>query len=130
MLRAGATIASAKLTRAVLLAAVLLLARAGALNAQGHAGACADCHVSRATAASGAPLWSTKHTSDGLPLFTLYHSRSFDALHTDIRQPDGVSRLCLGCHDGSYPGLRAGAKVFGSQDLVRSHLISCTCHNR
>ncbi len=92
---------------------------------------CGDCHLTddrdkvTATDKSGA-LWSTKHTADGLPTFKVYSSPSFDRLKTDIGQPDGTSKLCLGCHDGSYPGLRNRKAIFSGGDLARSHPVSFT----
>ncbi len=74
-------------------------------------------------------VWNSRHTADGVPTFTLYSSPSFDALRTDIGQPDGPSKLCLGCHDGSYTGSGAfagGAGVFGINDLANSHPVSFT----
>lgn len=97
---------------------------------------CHNCHVPHKAALPtdenaswGVPLWSTVQTSDGLPTFTLYSSATFNALGTDITQPDGASKLCLGCHDGSYiafsfmPGSKA---IFGPDDLANSHPISFT----
>ncbi len=91
---------------------------------------CGDCHVihqpddgtnSNATTQK----WSTKHTADGLSSFTLFSSPTFDALRTNIGQPDGSSKLCLGCHDGSYAGVE-GTSAFDPGDLARSHPISFT----
>ncbi len=98
---------------------------------------CFNCHVPHnagiegdADASWGVPLWSTRQTSDGLPTFQLYTSPTFDALNTDIGQPDGASKLCLGCHDGSYSGFHNEgdhtAETFEGDDLVRSHPISFT----
>ena len=96
---------------------------------------CANCHVPHQAGdptdpgAHGVPLWSNAQTADGLPTFTLYSSPSFDALGTDIGQPDGPSKLCLGCHDGSYavfayiPDTEA---IFGPDDLARTHPVSFT----
>ncbi len=89
---------------------------------------CSECHVMHRSAAEGAgadPLWSTANTADGLPVFTIYSSERFDALNTDIGQPDGASRLCLGCHDGSYGTMREGT-VFRPGDLAGSHPVSFT----
>ena len=73
------------------------------------------------------PLWSGDQTGDGLPTFSLYTSKTFDKLGTDIGQPDGASKLCLGCHDGSFSGINPeGTKVFRPADLARSHPISFT----
>ena len=112
----------------VCLVPALLLILAGT----GHAGhdklKCDECHATHrpdAVAFQPGEAWSTKHLTDGLPTFTLYSSRSFDALNTDISQPDGPSKLCLGCHDGSYPGI-TGRLKFGTGDLSRSHPVSFT----
>ena len=117
-----------------LVACLGLLVWAGAVQAAHSNTGCRDCHVPHKAATPddpaaswGVPLWSTAQTSDGLPNFTLYSSPSFDALATGITQPDGASKLCLGCHDGSYiafsfmPDSRA---IFGPTDLARSHPIS------
>jgi hypothetical protein len=89
-----------------------------------HAGLPTD-----ADASWGVPLWSTAQTSDGLPVFNLYSSKGFDALGTDIGQPDGASMLCLGCHDGSYVAfgfMPDSEAIFGVDDLTTSHPISFT----
>jgi len=94
---------------------------------------CLNCHAPHHAGnpddptSYGVPLWNDTNTKDGLPVFTLYSSKSFTALGTDIGQPDGSSKLCLGCHDGSYiafsfmPGSKA---IFGPNDLATSHPIS------
>ena len=77
----------------------------------------------------GVPLWSDAQTSDGLPVFTLYSSKTFNALATDIGQPDGPSKLCLGCHDGSYIAfsfMPESDAIFSPTDLANSHPISFT----
>ncbi|MDD4890786.1 MAG: cytochrome c3 family protein, partial [Phycisphaerae bacterium] len=94
---------------------------------------CGDCHVPHRALKStdpnaswGVPLWSPAQTSDGLPTFTLYSSPTFNALSTGITQPDGASKLCLGCHDGTYTGVSA-AHMFGAgkaMTLSESHPIS------
>lgn len=93
--------------------------------------ACADCHMpaggsGMAVGGMGSGEWSTRHTADGVPTFKLYSSPSFDALGTDIGQPDGASKVCLGCHDGSYPGVRNKGATFMFNDLSRTHPISFT----
>lgn len=111
-----------------LVAGAILLS--GADTEAGHADiGCAECHIGHSPGklASG-PLWSTQHTADGLPTFTLYNSPTFDALGTDISQPDGASRLCLGCHDGTGSGFGAdaGRLIFRAEDLAHSHPVSFT----
>jgi predicted CXXCH cytochrome family protein len=99
----------------------------------GHATlTCSDCHapiLRDRDAYSVAPVWNPFRSSDNLPVFRLYRSPSFDRLGTDISQPDGASKLCLGCHDGSYTGPCSGCRNglrFSPDDLARSHPISFT----
>ena len=94
---------------------------------------CHNCHVphhaSQETDVDGSwgvPLWSNAQTSDGLPTFSIYTRKTFDALGTDIGQPDGASKLCLGCHDGSYSIVSTNADVNFGSDLTRSHPVSFT----
>lgn len=94
---------------------------------------CANCHVPHKSGdatdpdAYGVPLWSNAQLLDGLPTFDLYTSASLDA--TDVSQPSGPSKLCLGCHDGSYavfafiPDSQA---IFEPGDLASSHPVSFT----
>jgi hypothetical protein len=99
-----------------------------------HPQSCANCHVphnaAKATdpkASWGVPLWNTQYTSN-MPTFTLYSSPTFSALGTDIAQPNGSSKMCLGCHDGTYSTFQnspANPMNFGT-DLSTSHPISFT----
>ena len=114
----------------------LLLCAAADVQAAHSDYGCHNCHVPHKAAAAtdkgaswGVPLWSTAQTADATTTYTLYSSDTFDALGTDISQPDGPSKLCLGCHDGTYiafkfiPGTKA---IFGVNDLANSHPISFT----
>lgn len=58
---------------------------------------CIVCHTphNADTTVADAPLWNHEVTASA---FTVYGSATLDALPT---QPDGVSKLCLSCHDGS-----------------------------
>jgi predicted CXXCH cytochrome family protein len=114
--------------------AILALGASG-VQAAGHATlGCSSCHLPHhaalptdSAASWGVPLWNTANTSDGLPTFTLYSSDTFTPLATDISPPDGASKLCLGCHDGSYSGIKATSpRRFGMDDLAKSHPISFT----
>jgi len=89
---------------------------------------CGDCHVAHtpAEASGSGALWNLQHAEDGLPAFQLYSSPSFDALTTDIGQPDGPSKICLGCHDGSYQGLSGKRGVFSASSLAMTHPVSFT----
>jgi hypothetical protein len=89
---------------------------------------CGNCHVAHTPAETNGfgPLWNGEYAEDGLPAFQLYSSPSFDALGTDIGQPDGPSKICLGCHDGSYQGLYGKKSVFSTTSLAMTHPVSFT----
>ena len=112
--------------------AVILATQQGMLAVHSTLG-CSDCHLVHANGANTPtnkdPVWNTAQLADGLPTYTLYSSQTFNALNTDIGQPDGASRLCLGCHDGSYGDLNArdgGRLKFSPGDLANAHPISFT----
>jgi len=100
---------------------------------------CASCHVphkalpqdtvANGTAAYGVPLWNPAAVPT-ITSFTIYTSTTFDALATGITQPDGPSKLCLGCHDGGAYGLAAGILpthsygAGGGMSLTTTHPIS------
>lgn len=121
---------------------------------------CARCHVPHGAGrdasgadiagAFGVPLWSPERNVDGLKYtYNLYSSAKFDSFGTDIGQPDGASKMCLGCHDGSNnpyppgsPNVRTARRVFTNlnttptldgtgasttnNSLTRSHPVSFT----
>ncbi len=119
----------------ILAVAGLLIAASPALAAHSDHG-CFNCHVPHnaglegdENASWGVPLWSTAQLEDAaIPTYTLYSSPLFDSLGTDIGQPDGASKLCLGCHDGTYSHMHTESRIFdnAAEDLVRSHPISFT----
>lgn len=105
----------------------------GASMAAPHSDSCNKCHVPHNAgdpAALAIPLWNPASFTAPLATFTLYSSMKFDDLHTDIGQPDGASKVCLGCHDGSYSLFQdpmANQKnIIKPEDLGRSHPISFT----
>lgn len=100
---------------------------------------CNNCHVPHWAAPEsetdyGVPLWSPVQLADfpttGLKFtYTMYSSKGFDALNpVKSAQPDGPSKLCLGCHDGSYSRWSSATAnphtKFEASDLARSHPIS------
>ncbi len=117
----------------VLAGVAMLACPTGTLAAPHSDRRCSNCHVPHQAAPEtdpaaswGVPLWSTEQTADGLPTFTLYSSAKFDALGTDIGQPDGSSKLCLGCHDGSYDWVSTETMFTAETGLALSHPISFT----
>ncbi len=93
---------------------------------------CIVCHTPHHadTTVADSPLWNHEVTTS---TFTLYSSSTFNAAPF-TGQPDGVSKLCLSCHDGtvaldSWGGL--GGTVFSGghswiqgTDLSDDHPIS------
>ena len=57
---------------------------------------CVFCHTPHAAESQpGAPLWNRQLRN---ATYTIYESASIDA---SVGQPDGLSKLCLSCHDGA-----------------------------
>jgi predicted CXXCH cytochrome family protein len=114
----------------LLLCAAVLLWTVSELRASHSNGGCAQCHVTHNSAAnSDVPLWKGPNGLDAAPAFTVYSTPTFDALGTDIGQPDGASKLCLGCHDGSSKDISSNPDpklTFAPADLALSHPVSFT----
>ena len=76
----------------------------------------------------GVPLFSTAQTKDGLPTYDIYSSHWFDKYGITVGQPNGATKLCLGCHDGSYLyGIGHNIRmthIFHASDLKKSHPVS------
>ncbi len=103
---------------------------------------CAKCHIPHqaglptdAVASWGVPLWNTgtyngkairPAGSNGETTFTLYSSDTLPVqVSSTLTQPDGPSKLCLGCHDGTYFGGTTSPFAFAAADgLTRSHPLS------
>ncbi len=69
----------------------------GPVKATGESQICVFCHTPhKANTAAQAPLWN--RTLSTTSTYTLYTSDSMDAT---LDQPDGSSKLCLSCHDGT-----------------------------
>jgi hypothetical protein len=116
-----------------LLACMLLLTITGSALASHSSRGCFNCHVPHqanpvSSTDYGVPLWSSKYTSDGLKYtYTMYTSPGFVASGAVMSsQPDGASKLCLGCHDGSYSSVRNARRIFTQNSLASSHPISFT----
>jgi len=92
---------------------------------------CVACHTPHnAATIAEAPLWNHALTSK---TFALYTSPSLDAT---VAQPDGSSKLCLSCHDGTVALdsfgtttgtiFMSGSPAVGADDLGNDHPISFT----
>jgi predicted CXXCH cytochrome family protein len=95
---------------------------------------CSDCHASSVSPpAEGQPAqdqdrpelkWSTRYTAS-VPPMRVYSSHLTELLGLDISQPDGSSRVCVGCHAMSDKISRPENR-FGPDDLARTHPVSFT----
>lgn len=101
---------------------------------------CKVCHTphNASTVAGIVPLWNRTLTA---AVFTTYTNSTFQG-SASITQPDGPSRMCLGCHDGTvalnaFGGAPAGVPVFITDplysptvllgtDLTNDHPVSFT----
>ncbi|MFQ5448508.1 MAG: cytochrome c3 family protein [Saprospiraceae bacterium] len=95
---------------------------------------CVVCHTPHHAdlTVADAPLWNHEVTAS---TFTLYSSATFDG-SSSIGQPDGASKLCLSCHDGTvavenFGGTNNGNNYVGGNkmlgtDLSDDHPISFT----
>lgn len=93
---------------------------------------CVVCHTphNADNNVNGAPLWNHQVTTS---TFSVYTSSTFDAT---AGQPDGASKLCLSCHDGTVAIDNFGGKTTGTNfitggknfgtDLTNDHPVSFT----
>jgi len=93
---------------------------------------CNVCHTphNADVSVTDAPLWNHAVTNAS---FTVYSSATLDA--GPLGQPDGISKLCLSCHDGTVAidnfGSNAGGTFIGTgaeigTDLSDDHPVSFT----
>jgi len=76
---------------------------------------CLPCHTPHnASKVAAAPLWNHDETT---AVFILYDSDTLTA--PVVNQPSGVSKTCLGCHDGTV-ALNAFGGNTGSSEFLRS----------
>jgi predicted CXXCH cytochrome family protein len=80
---------------------------------------CVACHVPHAadTSVPGVQLWNHEVTKAS---FMLYASNSLDARPGE---PDGGSKLCLSCHDGSLAIDNFGSVTTGTQFMTGAALL-------
>lgn len=93
---------------------------------------CVVCHTphNANNTVNGAPLWNHEVTTTN---FSVYQSSTFDGT---AGQPDGASKLCLSCHDGTvaldnFGGKTSGTNYVGGEknfgtDLSNDHPVSFT----
>lgn len=82
---------------------------------------CIFCHTPHfAQAVTAAPLWNHKSTTAS---YTLYSSPTFSGASSQS-QPDGTSKLCLSCHDGTV-----AVDSFGVAGVLRSGGVTISSTN-
>ena len=73
---------------------------------------CIVCHTPHnAKIVADAPLWNHQLTT---ATYALYTSTTSSTLNATTGQPDGNSKLCLSCHDGTVAVDNFGAKTNGT----------------
>jgi predicted CXXCH cytochrome family protein len=70
----------------------------GTVHAKTEADVCIFCHTPHGASATDGPLWNHQMSTAAYTPFT---SPTLTALNVTIGQPNGSSRLCLSCHDGT-----------------------------
>ncbi|HED10904.1 MAG TPA: cytochrome C [Caldithrix abyssi] len=80
---------------------------------------CIVCHTphNADVTVTDAPLWNHEVTT---ATFTLYSSATLDAA---VGQPDGSSKLCLSCHDGTVAVDNFGGRTNGNEFVSGDELI-------
>ena len=78
---------------------------------------CITCHTPHDADASNTPLWNHEVT---VATFTIYSSTTLDAT---TGQPDGASKLCLSCHDGTVALDNFGGNTTGTNFATGNELI-------
>ncbi|WP_457618286.1 cytochrome c3 family protein [Lutibacter sp.] len=88
---------------------------------------CEVCHTPHnAVTGLTAPLWNHEVTTTTFTLYTNATSPSFDATAS---QPDGSSKLCLSCHDGTVAMDNFGGQTGGTQFISGNELLGTDLSN-
>ncbi len=82
---------------------------------------CIVCHTPHNAIASASPLWNHQLST---ATYTTYTSSTLNAT---VGQPDGSSKLCLSCHDGTvaidnFGGTTSGTHYITGNDLLGTDL--------
>ena len=86
---------------------------------------CIVCHTphNAMTGIADAPLWNHQLST---ATFTLYSTGTLDAT---MGQPDGSSKLCLSCHDGTVALENFGGITTGTTEITGDALIGTDLSN-
>jgi predicted CXXCH cytochrome family protein len=81
---------------------------------------CIVCHTphNANTSVSNAPLWN--HALSAVASYTPYQSGT---MQSTAGQPDGASKLCLSCHDGTVALENFGGTTSGTNKVLTKNLV-------
>ncbi len=87
---------------------------------------CIVCHTphNANTSVTNAPLWN--HSLSALPSYTMYSSAT---MNSTAGQPDGSSKLCLSCHDGTVALENFGGVTTGTHPMTGTSLVGSDLSN-
>jgi predicted CXXCH cytochrome family protein len=82
---------------------------------------CLSCHAPHTTKTLPNPLWNHELSTQTFIMYAKTHSPTIDAEVN--RQPDGISKKCLSCHDGilasdTYGGNPGATAYLFSKDMI------------
>ncbi len=127
-----------KLTLLLAFAAILFLSQVGFAQIAGTAHdfstqswntsgeICIVCHTphNANTSVQNAPLWN--HQLSAVSTYTMYSSATMNSV---AGQPDGSSKLCLSCHDGTVALENFGGVTNGSHPMTGPRLMGTDLSN-
>ena len=109
----------------------LSVSSSGSVHATIESDVCIFCHTPHGASATDGPLWNHQMSA---ATYTPFNSPTLTALNVTIGQPNGSSRLCLSCHDGTVAlglvGSRPGGIAMNTAtlplhtDLTADHPVS------
>jgi len=88
---------------------------------------CVVCHTphNANTSVANAPLWN--HAISAVASYTLYSNAA--TMNSVVGQPDGSSKLCLSCHDGTVALENFGGVTTGSNTISGTALVGTDLSN-
>ncbi len=96
-------------------------------NAWANTEICLPCHTPHnAMVVSQSPLWNHELTASTFTVYDNTVSSTFDAT---TGQPDGNSKLCLSCHDGSVALENFGGTTTGTTYVTGNALLGTDLRN-
>jgi len=89
---------------------------------------CAVCHTPHNAdiTVQDAPLWNHEVTTQ---TFTVYDKTVSPTLDATVGQPDGASKLCLSCHDGTVALDNFGGNTGGNNFIDSEHDLGTDLSN-